>query len=248
MRAQHQEFTNISLNDLQFNNAVKDYESFVYIVSHDFNAPIRQISEFMRLLTDSLDDLGDDQILYVHFIKDALKRMFDMQSALLKLSRLTSNDYQFTAVDTQEIVRNIINQTETETEDYLTYPKITYTDLPIAYGVTTMLDTLFRTLIDNACRYGSENGEQKIHIKSYDRQDQTVFEITDNGIGIDAAFTEVVFDMFRRLHGQDDYGGGVGAGLTIAQKIIDYHQGNIWIKSKIGQGTTVLFSLPKNMS
>lgn len=104
---------------------------------------------------------------------------------------------------------------------------------------------LFTQIIDNACRYGSNDGEQKVSIQSYERENEIVFEIKDDGIGIDSAFTEVVFNMFRRLHGQDAYGGGIGAGLTMAQKIIFYHQGNIWIKSKLHEGTSVLFSLPK---
>ena len=108
-----------------------------------------------------------------------------------------------------------------------------------------MVQILFTQLIDNACRYGSRNGNQNVEIKSYERDEEIIFEISDNGIGIDSAFNEVVFNMFRRLHGQDDFGGGIGAGLTIAQKIIDHHKGRVWIKSKLGEGTTVLFSLPK---
>ena len=107
-----------------------------------------------------------------------------------------------------------------------------------------MIESLFSCLIDNACRYSPHNGQQEIFLKTYGQNNEIVFEIRDNGIGMDSEFCEVVFNMFRRLHNQDEYGGGVGAGLTLSKKIIEYHGGNIWIKSKLDVGTSIFFSLP----
>lgn len=235
--------SHVKLDDLQFDDAIKSYEEFVYIVSHDFSAPIRHVSEFTRLLTQSLPEVGEDQELYIHYIQTALKRMSDMQSALLTLSRLTTVEQRFENIDTQNLVKNIIENIDFS--NYSTRPTFSYDQLLPAQAVPNMARILFTQIIDNACRYGSDDGKQKISIESYEREQETVFEIKDNGIGIDSEFTEVIFNMFRRLHGQDDYGGGIGAGLSIAKKIVAHHRGHIWVKSKVHEGTSVLFSLPK---
>ncbi len=235
--------SHVKLDDLQYDDAIKSYEEFVYSVSHDFSAPIRHVSEFTRLLAQSLPEVEKDQELYIHYIQSALKRMSEMQSALLTMSRLITAEQRFENIDMTDLVDNIIETLDLST--YSTKPVFTYDQLIPAQAVPNMARILFTQIIDNACRYGSKNGKQKISIESYERGQEIVFEIKDNGIGIDSEFTEVVFNIFRRLHGQDDYGGGIGAGLTIAKKIIAHHRGHIWIKSKIHEGTSVMFSLPR---
>ncbi len=168
--------------------------------------------------------------------------MSEMQTALLTLSRLTSGQDKNEHIKMNSFVQNIINNIDMLSYD--TQPNVQVEVLHNILGSKRMVEILFTHLIDNACRYGSVEGKQKVVIQSYERESEIIFEINDNGIGIDSSFCEVVFNMFRRLHGQDDYGGGVGAGLTIVRKIID-HKGRVWIKSKLGEGTTVLFSLPK---
>jgi light-regulated signal transduction histidine kinase (bacteriophytochrome) len=101
---------------------------------------------------------------------------------------------------------------------------------------------LFQNLIGNAIKYHGEE-TPKIHISSENRDDEYIFSITDNGIGIDQKNLDRIFTMFQRLHTREEYD-GTGIGLTISQKILQKHRGKIWAESEHGKGTTFYFTLP----
>ena len=238
-----QKLQDVSLNDISFDEIVKDYEDFVYIVSHDYGTSISHIEEFTTLLKNSISDMQDDQKLYINYIESSLDRIHLMQDALLELSNINTGHYKKEKVSAQKILEKVISKIDFD--DYELNPVISCEPLPVIWGVPSMMENLFYCLIDNACRYSPHNGQQEIFLKGYEQNNEIIFEIKDNGIGIDSEFCEVVFNMFHRLHNQDEYGGGVGAGLTLSKKIIEYHGGNIWLKSQLDVGTSVLFSLPK---
>jgi light-regulated signal transduction histidine kinase (bacteriophytochrome) len=119
---------------------------------------------------------------------------------------------------------------------------ITHDQLPLIFANDQQMIQLFQNLIGNAIKYYGEE-TPKIHISSENRDDEYIFSITDNGIGIDQKNLDRIFTMFQRLHTREEYD-GTGIGLTISQKILQKHRGKIWAESEHGKGTTFYFTLP----
>lgn len=234
---------NFSLNDIGFNElseTVEDYESFISVISHDFSASIRHIKEFSSLLKSSITTLEDDQGLYFSYIEKSLVRLDKMQSALMTLNDIQNKTHKVSNVDMQDMLQRVVKQLDFT--NYKTEVEITCEPLPTIKAVPELMETLLFHLLDNACRYSPDNGKQTVFLRTFDHEGKTAFEVRDNGIGIDNEFCKNVFHIFRRLHAQGDFGDGIGAGLTIAKKIIDAHVGKIWIKSKLDHGTSVFFT------
>lgn len=117
-------------------------------------------------------------------------------------------------------------------------------NMPVIYADSSRLGEVFTNLVTNAVKYNdSENKWVEIGFDESKEDQPTVFYVRDNGIGIDKNYQRKIFQIFRRLHGRDDYGGSSGAGLTIVKKIIQRHGGKIWIESEPGAGTTFYFTL-----
>jgi signal transduction histidine kinase len=107
---------------------------------------------------------------------------------------------------------------------------------------------LLTNLISNAAKY-NDKAERWIEVGREDRPGEpAVFHVRDNGIGIAAEDLPRVFEIFRRLHPRDAYGGGTGVGLTIARRIVEHHDGKLWIDSTPGEGTAVYFTLEASAS
>jgi signal transduction histidine kinase len=120
--------------------------------------------------------------------------------------------------------------------------------LPTVRGDPERIGELFSNLISNAIKYNDKE-KPKISI-TYDEatpEDPIVIHVRDNGIGIAPEHRNLIFQIFKRLHGRDQYGGGIGAGLTIVRKIIERHGGTIWVDSETGIGTTFSFTLPPSV-
>ena len=234
----------IILKDINYDNLVREYGEFVYIVSHDLNAPLRHLKEFSHLLVNSLENtINDDQKTYVSFINQSLSRLDSMQHALLEFSRINTLQKSKKTINSNYCIARTIRQMAKDID--IRSVNIYYKSLPDIYGDPLLISKLFYCLIKNATQYHFNDGQKTIYIRSKQDEKQIIFEIEDNGIGIDSQFCEAVFTMFRRLHNQDEYGGGTGAGLAIAKKIVEIHNGHIWIESKATMGTKVLVSFPK---
>ncbi len=101
---------------------------------------------------------------------------------------------------------------------------------------------LFQNLISNAIKFRSKK-TPIIHITAYNNEDKHIFAVKDNGIGIDLKYQEQIFKVFQKLHSINEYD-GTGIGLSLTKKIVQHHNGNIWVKSEIGKGSTFFFTLP----
>ena len=121
------------------------------------------------------------------------------------------------------------------------------TKLPKIICDQSRIGQVFQNLITNGIKY-NDNTRKHIWINYKDTEDFHLFSVKDNGIGIAKEHYELIFKIFRRLHAKEEYGGGTGAGLTLTKKIIERHDGNIWIESKLGKGTTFYFSISKNIT
>lgn len=220
----------------------KEYQDFAYIVSHDLNAPLRHVKEFTRLLIGSRPgSLNDQEKEYIQFLEKSLGKLDDMQEALLAFSRLNTRFGVLTKSDCNKLVAEALKDLDPVISQH--FPAVECGNLPNLNVEPRQFQMLFYYLIDNALKFHEKGAKRKLHIGVKDQDDSYLFEIRDNGIGIAPEYHEEVFKMFRRLN-PDQYP-GIGAGLTLAQKIVHKHGGEILIESEPEKGTSVFFSVLK---
>ncbi len=227
----------------QVEHISREFEEFVYVVSHDLGAPLRHIKEFTRLIvqTRGVDTLNQEEMEYVHFLEVSLKKMEQIQQALLDYSRITTRVGLSEKVscgplitECMHILKKSINVNDIDLQ---------IADLPDIYVNRAQAQTVFLNILSNAIKFQAPGSTPKITINASNNYSDVYFEISDNGIGIDRAHLQEVFKLFRKLHTPEVFP-GIGAGLTIAKKIIERHGGEVFLTSELGQGTTVFFSFP----
>ncbi|MEO0639688.1 MAG: ATP-binding protein, partial [Bacteroidota bacterium] len=123
--------------------------------------------------------------------------------------------------------------------------KISLHDLPSIQANRKQMIQLFHHLIDNSIKFRKDESPQ-ISIRAEKRGSYYLFSVEDNGIGMEEAYQDKIFGLFLRLHTKKSKYKGTGIGLSICKKIVEQHKGKIWIDSKLGDGTTVYFTLPKD--
>lgn len=219
----------------------KEFEDFAYIVSHDLNAPLRHIREFTRLLIESHPEAANaDQQEYIDFLEMSLDKICKMQEALLVFSRLNTQAGEMKPSDCNLLVSSALNYLEADIKR--SGAQVNVYDMPVVNGDTKQLQALFTNLIDNAIKFHQPEQGSTVTITAGRDKDEHVFKISDTGIGIAPEYYDEIFRFFRRLNVSRF--SGVGAGLPICKKIVQRHNGNIWIESALGRGTSVFFTLP----
>ncbi|MBG1263974.1 ATP-binding protein [Nostoc commune] len=244
--AQSDEMARVNL-ELERSNI--ELDSFAYIASHDLKEPLRGIHNYSNfLMEDYAEVLPKDGITKLQTVVRLTQRMDDLINSLMHYSQLGRSELS------QEVVNlNVLVQ---QTIDTL---KISQPQKPIEFRLPQLLPTiccdrsqiseLFTNLIGNAIKY-NDKAEKWVEIgfiesKKVGNKGQIshTLYIRDNSIGIAPQHLERIFEIFKRLHPQDQYGGGTGAGLTIVRKIVERHQGKIWVESTPGEGSTFYFTL-----
>lgn len=222
-----------------------EMNQFTYIVSHDLQAPLRMVTGFMELLekkhADKLDAAARQYIDYA--VKGAVK-MKDLVFDLLEYSRLSSIENELVEVDLNCVMQEIHERLSTVIRE--TKANITIEQLPVVTGDKKKLAQLMYHLVDNALKYRSE-AVPDIRLSCKKENGFWIICIADNGLGINTAFFERVFQVFRRLHNDDAKYKGTGIGLALCKKIVELHGGVINVESEIGKGSFFYFSLPVNV-
>lgn len=226
----------------------KDLEDFTSTISHDLQEPLRKIQAFGKLLNASTGNvLTEEELDYIRRMQDASHRMSDMVEGLLTVSRISKNHQELDTVDLNEVVQTILENLENSIQK--TKGKIEVGQLPVIQAERYQIHQLFQNLIGNALKFHKNGVNPRVVISS--RQIETSkpnsplaqISIQDNGIGFDESYLEQLFQPFRRLVGRSEYE-GTGLGLTIARKIVERHGGRITARSKLGEGSTFIFTLP----
>lgn len=217
-------------------------DHFAYVASHDLQEPLRTVSNYLEIFQEDFPErIEGEAIMYFEFINSAVERMRNLISGLLSFSRLgTSGEPE--DIDLNDTLSKIKNDFSVVIEDRGIV--IESDALPTVEGYKIEIKQLFQNLISNAIKFTPN--DTKPHIKiTYDETENFYnFHIKDNGIGIpDKDFTKI-FDMFSRLHSAKDYE-GQGIGLAFCKKIVELHQGNIWVTSDFGKGSTIHFTIKK---
>ena len=220
----------------------EELEQFAYIISHDLQEPLRQVSGFVRLFEERQQDLDEQSRQFMQFILEGTTRMSTLIQDLLSYSRVGARDARLQDFSCQEAMENALVNLRTAIDE--SHARVTHDELPVVMGNPTRLTQLFQNLIGNAIKFQREGVAPQVHVGCRPEGGRWLLWVQDNGIGIEAAHQDKVFQIFHRLHSRDKYP-GTGIGLAICKKIVQQHGGRIWIHSKSGQGTTFFFTLPQ---
>jgi light-regulated signal transduction histidine kinase (bacteriophytochrome) len=185
--------------------------------------------------------LDEDAQEFIYYAVDGAKRMQSLISDLLSYSRIKSRAKSMKNVDFQEIVERAKEHLKFMIEE--SEAEITYDELPTLKVDRGQMVQLIQNLINNSIKYN--DNKPVIHISAEKQNSEWIFSVTDNGIGINAKYSERVFQIFQRLHTKREYS-GTGIGLAICKKIIERHNGKIWVESEENNGATFYFSIPEN--
>jgi light-regulated signal transduction histidine kinase (bacteriophytochrome) len=220
-----------------------ELESFSYSVSHDLRAPARHIAGFGQVLKDDFSEkLGIEGKAHLERIITSANRMNDLIDDLLKLSKISRKALKIRRIDISKMIHAIC-------QDIKQIPAERESRFIIAEGVDARADEnlmhiLLKNLIDNAWKFTQNKVSSRIEFGVGQRNGGPVYFIKDNGVGFDQKYSERVFEPFQRLHNNNDFE-GTGIGLAIVKRIIDMHSGEIWVESKVDEGTAFYFTLSK---
>lgn len=220
-----------------------ELERFAYIASHDMQEPLRMITSFLQLFkkkyADQIDETAEQ---YIHFAVDGADRMKKLILDLLEYSRVGSNKDDLAEIDANELVKEVVNVFVSRIDEMKA--RIEIGSLPIIKANKIQLSQLFQNLIGNALKYHSGDSPL-IQIQGREEENEYIFSVKDNGIGIKPIFFEKIFVLFQRLHHKTEYS-GTGIGLAICKKIVERHGGKIWLESEPGKGSCFYFSISKS--
>jgi signal transduction histidine kinase len=237
-------YQSLEIKALELATTNAELERFAYVATHDLQEPLRMVSSFMQLLKKKYEKQLDEQAReYILFAVEGANRIKKLILDLLEFSRVSSSKEEFTTTDMNSVLK-------TATQEFSKNLKEEGADiiipaLPAINANTLLMVQLFQNLIGNALKYRSSL-KPVIRIGCKEEDDQFIFSVTDNGIGIDPQYSNKIFILFQRLHSKNKTYEGTGAGLAICKKIVELHGGTIWLISEPGQGSAFYFTIAKN--
>lgn len=250
----------------------QELDDFAYIASHDLKEPLRGIHNYSTfLLEDYSDKIDEEGKSKLNTLIRLTQRMETLINSLLYFSRVGRVDLAIQETNLNEGIHGVLDSLHVTLEEKsidVRIPRL----LPTIVCDQTRVIEVFRNLVTNAMKYNDkeekwieigylQNEETKMAPQAPDERGniakylvgdnngdflgnpKLIFYVRDNGIGIKEKHLDSVFRIFKRLHGRGKYGGGTGAGLTIVKKIVERHEGRIWVDSTFGEGTTFYFTL-----
>jgi two-component system CheB/CheR fusion protein len=226
-------------DDLRRSNL--DLQQFAFAASHDLQEPLRTITSYLQLLKrDLAGKLGPESDEYVRFITGAADRMRQLVLDLLGYSQVSRSEMNPDAINMEAALSTVILNLQMAIESAGT--RITFDHLPVVYADEAQMVRLLQNLITNAIKYRGKDAPH-IHLSAQEAGAEWLFSIQDNGIGLDMRYADHIFTVFKRLHGQEYPGTGIG--LAICKRIVERHGGRIWVESKPGLGSTFFLTLPR---
>ncbi len=218
-----------------------ELEQFAYVASHDLQEPLRMVSSFVQLLAQRYSGkLDADANKFINIAVESAGRMQTLINDLLSFSRIATRGQPFEKVDLKNIVVQVLKDLSVSIQE--SKAKISIGSLPIISADPIQLGQVFQNLISNAIKFRSTQPPE-IQIDALQKENEWIFSVKDNGIGIDPKYFDKIFIIFRRLHSRDKYPGS-GIGLAICKKIVERHGGRIWVESAENKGCTFFFSIP----
>jgi PAS domain S-box-containing protein len=228
---------------VQLKKANEELEAFTYSVSHDLRAPLRGIVGFTAILEeDYASKLDDEARRITTVIKNNTLKMGHLIDDLLDFSRMGKQEIIKTAIDTADLVKEIIleQMAHQKMQNAIAWD---IRDLISMHADKNTIRQVWVNLISNAVKYSGNHKMPHIEIGSYVKDEQNVFYVQDNGVGFDEQYSDKLFKVFQRLHSTEEFE-GTGVGLALVEKIVSKHGGKVWAKGKENIGACFSFSLP----
>jgi light-regulated signal transduction histidine kinase (bacteriophytochrome) len=224
----------------ELRDARKELEGLSYSVSHDLRAPLRHIKGYAQILAEDCGAaLAPECGQHLARIQEGAQKMGEMLEELLNLSRLGRQPLVREQLLLEQAVRDAIHGLERENSSRQVEWKIG--ELPALSCDPILMRQLFYHLLANALKFTRPRSHAVVEVGT-EQQAGLVFFVRDNGVGFDMQYADRLFNIFQRLHPQEDFE-GYGAGLALAQRIVHKHGGRIWAESAVDQGTTFFFTL-----
>jgi light-regulated signal transduction histidine kinase (bacteriophytochrome) len=221
----------------------QELEDFAAVASHDLQAPLRSVTGYLELLErrykETLNSSGKE---FISAAVGGARQMRTMIHDLLKVARIRTRGAPFVPVDCSQILDQALQNLATDIREK--NASVTCASLPAVLGDSTQLVQLFQNLIGNAVKYAADR-QPVVHVGVEQRDDDWLFSVRDNGIGIDPRHGKRIFEIFQRLHTAQEYA-GTGIGLAVCRRIVERHRGDIWVESEPGRGSTFFFTLPRS--
>jgi light-regulated signal transduction histidine kinase (bacteriophytochrome) len=227
----------------KFKKVEQEFKDFAYIISHDLKAPLRAVKALTEWLAadyaDKFDDEGKEQL---KLLMSRVSRMHNLIDAALQYSRIgrvTENPVQ---IDLNQLIPEIIETLSPPPDIHITIEN----KLPIITSERTRIQQVFENLLSNAVRF-MDKLEGFVKVGCTEEDGYWKFSVSDNGPGIEEQHFERIFKIFQTLQPKDQLE-STGVGLTLVKKIVEIYGGSIWVESKVGEGSTFFFTLPKTNS
>jgi len=225
----------------QLQAANKELEAFSYSVSHDLRTPLRSINGFSQaILEDYADRLDAEGKGYLQNVLSASLRMGQLIDDMLRLSRITRSELYRTSVDLSALARDIAAEFQTSNPErrveFIIPPEL------IVSADSNLMHIALENLLGNAWKFTSKHLTARIELGMMQQEEHGVYFVRDDGDGFDMAYADKLFGAFQRLHGTTEFE-GTGVGLTIVQRIIHRHGGQVWAEAALGKGATFYFTL-----
>lgn len=230
---------------LQSNEALRqsndDLNQFAYAASHDLQEPLRMVALYSQMLQRKYgDQLGPEADQFISYVVGGARRMEMLLKDLLAYSQTGSpNEGPAQPVDVGQAMQKVLPNLQASIEQNAAV--VTWDALPMVHAHEVRVVQLMQNLIGNAIKYRSA-APPRVHISAEPDGGSWMFSVQDNGIGIDPEYAQQIFGIFKRLHGQNYPGTGIG--LAICQRIVERYGGRIWVESEVGNGSRFRFTLP----
>lgn len=219
-----------------------ELERFAYVASHDLQEPLRMVTSFTQLLGQRYKGkLDKDADEFIGYAVEGAVRMQQLIEDLLAFSRVSSRPRVLSRVNAADALARAQGNLRMAIET--SGAVIRAHELPQVTADESQLALVFQNLIGNAIKFRARNTPPIVEVKAARETGRWRFQVSDNGIGIDPKYSEKIFTMFQRLHARSDYPGN-GIGLAICKRILERHNGRIWVESTPGAGTTFFFTIP----
>jgi two-component system, sensor histidine kinase and response regulator len=219
----------------------RELEQFAYVVSHDLQQPLQSVTGFVRLIQlkyqNQLDDIALD---YLNRIHDTGSRMQQLIQDLLAYSKVSNQTQELQPIDCNSVLKQVIENLQIAIAEKQV--ALTHDPLPTVMGSETQLIQLLQNLISNAIKFIRPDVTPKVNVSVTKQDNQWLFGVHDNGIGIESHNLERVFEIFQRTQSAANYP-GTGIGLATCKKIVENHGGQIWVNSQLEIGTTFYFTI-----
>jgi light-regulated signal transduction histidine kinase (bacteriophytochrome) len=218
---------------------------FAWAASHDLQEPIRMVLSYSQWLRKTAEaKLIPDELEMLTCIQENASRLGALLTDLRQYIFLSESEEESkTLVDCNAVLRTVTENLSGTVEE--SRAQILFESLPSVYAIEILLIQIFQNLISNSIKYRSQH-DPVVYISAERSANGWIFSVRDNGIGIEANQVDYVFGVFKRLHGREYAGTGIG--LAICKAAVERLGGRIWVKPHEGPGTTIQFSIPEEAS